>query len=122
MQIEPNFLSYFGAFDYNSWMLLYHYPKFFSDPVQVPKRKVLDAFTSFFELPMEKRPGVAHFLRTIEVEQRKLDLANRDIASSAFIFYWAYVVLVSTSIHKMSVALTQSIESTAIPGNCASGS
>ena len=89
MEIEPNFVQYFGDFDYNSWMLLYHYPRLLSDPVNVPKRKVLQALTRFFELPIEERPGAARFLRTIEGEQRKLNLDNRDIASSGFIFYWA---------------------------------
>ena len=89
IDIEPDFIQHFSAFDHNSWMLLYHYPKFLSDPVNIPKRKVLEAFTAYFELPVEKRRGVAEFLQTIEAEQRKISLDNRDIASSAFIFYFA---------------------------------
>lgn len=89
ISISPNFITNFSAFDTNSWMLLYHYPTPFAAPCNIPKRKVLSAFTAYFSLPPSSRSEVAQFLQTIEAEQRKISLSNADIASSAFIFYWA---------------------------------
>ncbi|KAA6409239.1 MAG: cytochrome P450 [Lasallia pustulata] len=89
ISISPDFITHFSAFDTNSWMLLYHYPAPLAAPCNIPKRKVLSAFTAFFSLPHSSRSEVAQFLQTIEAEQRKISLSNADIASSGFIFYWA---------------------------------
>lgn len=89
VSVSPDFITHFSNFDTNSWMLLYHYPAPLARSCNVPKRKVLSAFTEFFSLPPSSRSNVAPFLQTIEAEQRKILLSNEDIASSAFIFYWA---------------------------------
>lgn len=86
---SPNFITHFSAFDANSWMLLYHYPAFLAAQCNVPKRQVLSAFTAYFSMPASFRTDVAPFLQTIEAEQRKISLSNADMASSAFIIYWA---------------------------------
>lgn len=89
ISVCPDFITHFSNFDTNSWMLLYHYPGPLAGPCNIPKRKVLSAFTAYFSLPPSSRKDIAPFLQTIEAEQRKISLSNEDIASSAFIFYWA---------------------------------
>ena len=89
ISVCPEFITHFSNFDTNSWMLLYHYPGPLAGPCNIPKRKVLSAFTAYFSLPSSSRSEIAPFLQTIEAEQRKISLSNEDIASSAFIFYWA---------------------------------
>lgn len=89
ISLSPDFITHFSNFDTNSWMLLYHYPAFLAGPCNIPKRKVLSALTAYFSLPSSSRHDIAPFLQIIEAEQRKISLSNADIASSAFIFYWA---------------------------------
>lgn len=89
ISISPDFITHFSAFDTNSWMLLYHYPSPLAAPCNIPKRKVLSAFTAYFSIPASSRTDVAQFLQTIEAEQRKIALSNADIASCAFVIYWA---------------------------------
>lgn len=89
ISVCPDFITHFSNFDTNSWMLLYHYPGPLAGPCNIPKRKVLSALTAYFSLPPASRKDIAPFLQTIEAEQRKISLSNEDIASSAFIFYWA---------------------------------
>lgn len=86
---SPNFITDFSAFDTNSWMLLYHYPAPLAASCNIPKRRVLSAFTDYFSIPASSRNDVAQFLQTIEAEQRKISLSNADIASCAFVIYWA---------------------------------
>lgn len=89
ISISPDFITHFSNFDTNSWMLLYHYPAPLAGPCNKPKRKVLATLTDYFSLPPSSRTEVAPFLQIIEAEQRKISLDKKDIASSAFIFYWA---------------------------------
>lgn len=91
LDIESEFKEHFLAFDQNSWMFLYHFPKILSAPMDIPKRKVLHAFTAYYRLPLEERSEMAPFLQSIEAEQRKVSLDHSDMAALAFMMYWAWV-------------------------------
>lgn len=90
-ELDSNFKEHFLAFDENNWMFLYHFPKFLSAPMDVPKRKVLHTFTAYYNFPLGERSEMAPFLQSIEAEQRKVSLNHSDIASIAFMIYWAWV-------------------------------
>lgn len=89
LAIEPEFKEYFLAFDQNSWMFLYRFPKLLSGPMHTPKRKILQALTAYYQLPLEERSEMAPFLESIEAEQKKVFLDHSDMAALAFIMYWA---------------------------------
>ena len=89
LAIDSKFKEHFLAFDQNSWMFLYRFPKFLSGPVDTPKRKVLQALTAYYQLTPEERSEMAPFLEVIEAEQKKIALDHSDMAALAFIMYWA---------------------------------
>lgn len=91
LAIDSEFKEHFLAFDQNSWMFLYRFPKILSGPVDIPKRKVLRALTAYYRLPLEERSEMAPFLEIIEAEQKKISLDHSDMAALAFIMYWAWV-------------------------------
>ena len=83
LELNPRLLEDFHTFDSDSWMVLYRYPRVFARPVYAAMERVTQAFTRFFELPIEKRTTMCHYLKTVEVKQRRAGMSNRDIAIAA---------------------------------------
>lgn len=88
LESESTLLDDFHAFDANSWMLLYQYPRMFAKPMYEALDKGADTFTRYFELPSEQRQA-CHYIRTVEVKQRKAGMTSRDIAIAGQMFFWA---------------------------------
>ncbi|KAI9879019.1 MAG: hypothetical protein M1830_009818 [Pleopsidium flavum] len=88
LEIEPNLLRDFFDFDNNSWMLMYRYPPFLAKEMNRAKTRAIDGLTAYFALPKDQRTGEAWFVRTLEAEQRKLGIGDRDIATLILMVYW----------------------------------
>ena len=92
LEVDPHLLEDFHTFDSNSWMLLYQYPRIFAKPMFEAIERNTQAFTRYFQLPVEKRDQMCHYIKTVEGKQRKAGMSDRDIAISAQCFFWAYVM------------------------------
>lgn len=88
LECEPSLLDDFHTFDANSWMLLYQYPRIFAKPMYKSMDKGTDAFTRYFQLPSDQRRQACHYVRTVEMKQRKAGMADRDIAIAGQMFFW----------------------------------
>lgn len=86
---EPNLLDDFRTFEANSWMLLYRYPRMFAKPMYESIDKGTHAFTRYFQLPFEQRSQACHYIRTVEMKQRKAGMTDRDIGIAAHTLLWA---------------------------------
>lgn len=84
----PDVFRSFFAFDDDSWMLLYNYPRFLARDMYRGKDASVDALTKYFELPKEFREDRAFFVRTLEQGLRDLDIDDRDIAKTFLMMYW----------------------------------
>lgn len=124
LRLKPDLFSKFFDFDDDSWMLLYKYPRFLSRRMHDAKDEAIDALTRYFALSKEQRLGEAWFVSTLETEQRRLNVGNRDIATLILQVYWVYASLfgsycprpwVQLLIHYRNLGLTQ------IPGSSVSG-
>lgn len=91
LEVDPHLLEDFHIFDANSWMLLYQYPRAFAKPMFKAIERNTQAYTRYFQLPVEKRDQMCHYIKTVEAKQRKAGMSDRDIAISAQGFFWAYV-------------------------------
>lgn len=89
LEIEPEILQAYFDFNDNGWMMFYKYPRFTAKKMYAAKPKVIDALTSYLQLPRELRPGAFWLIQSIEDEQRKLGLDERDMARLLMMIYWA---------------------------------
>ena len=89
LELAPTLLKDFYTFDANSWKLMYGYPRAFAKVMYHAKDRNTEAFIRYFELPAEERRDACHYMRALEVNQRKAGMTNRDIALAAQMFFWA---------------------------------
>ena len=101
LDIEPDLLQTYIEFDEYSWMIFYKYPPRFAKPMSIPRERIIQAFTKYYQLPQEQRPGQAWYLRALEDEQRKLGIDDRDIGvtsvTSFNVYVYHFVVRVSST-------------------------
>lgn len=88
LKLEPRLLEYFYAFDSESWKLIFKLPPIFASRMHAAKGKSKDAYLRYVKLPMDKRPGICYYLRTIEAKQREAGMNDRDIAIATQMFFW----------------------------------
>ena len=88
LSVDENFINDFHAFDGDSWMLTYRYPRPFARKMYHGKDMNTEAFTKYFQIPLKDRPGVCYYVRSLESRQRKAGMSVRDIAISIQLFYW----------------------------------
>lgn len=72
-------------------MLMQHCPSFMAKRMYRVRNAAIDALTKYFSLPKESRQGEAWFVKTLEAEQRKLAIGDKDIATLMLMVYWACV-------------------------------
>ena len=90
-QRRPDLFRQFYAFDDDSWMLMYKYPRFLASSMYKGRDEANDALEQYFESPKENPQGEAWFVRVAEDKQRELGIGNRDIATSLLMVYWVCV-------------------------------
>ena len=88
LKLEPRALEYFYAFDSESWKLTFQLPPMLASNMHAAKDKSRDAYIGYVKTPMEDRPGICHYLRSIEAKQREAGMNDRDIAIAAQMFFW----------------------------------
>lgn len=98
LEIAPDIFRNFFDFDDNSWKLTYKVPRIFAKEMEAAKASTVDALTAYFALPIERRPGAAWLIRTLESEMRNVDIGDRDIARFIMMLYWVYASLIFSSI------------------------
>ena len=86
--VDGNFIKDFNAFDRDSWMLTYRYPRLLARNMYHGKDMNTGTFTKYFQLPLDDRPGLCHYVRSLEARQREAGMPVRDIAISIQLFFW----------------------------------
>lgn len=88
LKIDEDFIKSFHAFDEDSWMLTYHYPRLFARNMYEGKDKNTETLTRYFELATNDRPGSCFYMSSLEARQRTAGMKDRDIAISMQLIYW----------------------------------
>lgn len=88
-QTEPQLSDDFRMFDENGWMLLYRYPWFLANGMSAPKEKVLQALIRYINLPLDRRSEAAYYLQSLEAQQVRVGMNDRDRAIHLQICHWA---------------------------------
>lgn len=96
LRINQNLIEDFLAFDEDSWMLTYRYPRFLARKMYHGMQGNTDAFTRYFGLPLEERPDACHYVTLFEARERSAAMSDRDVAITIQLFYWVSVISVMT--------------------------
>ncbi|KAL8965513.1 MAG: hypothetical protein Q9183_003814 [Haloplaca sp. 2 TL-2023] len=91
LQIDPQLLLHFAAYDEESWKLTYKYPRMMSKNMYHAKDQLVAAVETWLNLPRDKRPDGAWFIQKLETESSKLEMGIKDLA--AMITSLAWVIL-----------------------------
>ncbi|KAI4175931.1 MAG: hypothetical protein LQ346_007981, partial [Caloplaca aetnensis] len=86
--MNPELVDDFHAFDEDSWMLTYRYPHLLARKMHHGREANTRAFTRYFELALEDRPGACYYVKSFESRQRQAGMKARDIAITIQLFYW----------------------------------
>lgn len=88
LRTSSTFVEDFHAFDEDSWMLTYQYPRLLARKMHQAKERNTDALTRYFLLPLEDRPGACYYVKSFEALQREAAMNTRDLAITIHLFYW----------------------------------
>ncbi|KAL9588474.1 MAG: hypothetical protein Q9203_002714 [Teloschistes exilis] len=88
LRINQNLIEDFLAFDEDSWMLTYRYPRFLARKMYHGMQGNTDAFTRYFGLPLEERSDACHYVTSFEARERSAAMSDRDVAITIQLFYW----------------------------------
>lgn len=72
LELEPQLLQYFAAFDDESWKITYKYPRNVSRDMYRAKDKILEAIEAYLRLPSYQRPDAAWLIRNSNLKPVKL--------------------------------------------------
>jgi len=53
---------------------------------------IIDSLETYFKLPKAKRRGMSYLIGCFEVEMKRLEIVERDIAALVMPVYWVYVL------------------------------
>ena len=88
LDIEPNLFEIYYIFDSTSWKIHTGYPRFLSNDADTSKNKIWAAMTTYLSLPASSRPGMSWLIGNLELEMRKLDISDKDIAAIMVPMFW----------------------------------
>lgn len=88
MQIDPELFESFYIFDESSWQLHFGYPRFMAKKMYAAKDRIIDALTTYFQLPKAERKNESWLIGSLEAEMRNLGIGDRDIAAIMMPLYW----------------------------------
>ncbi|KAL8655778.1 MAG: hypothetical protein Q9210_000666 [Variospora velana] len=91
LQIDPQLLLHFAAFDEDSWKLTYKYPRMISKDMYHAKDQLVAAVETWLNLPRDKRLDGAWLIQKLEMETSKVEMSTKDLA--AMITSLAWVIL-----------------------------
>ncbi|KAI4256319.1 MAG: hypothetical protein L6R42_006294, partial [Xanthoria sp. 1 TBL-2021] len=88
LQIDPQLLQHFAAFDEESWKLTYKYPRMISKDMYHAKDQLVAAVETWLNLPRDKRPDGAWLIQKLEMETSKLEMSTKDLAAMITSLVW----------------------------------
>ena len=88
LEIQPDLLDKFFDFDDDSWMVMFRVPRVFAKSMYRCKNTIIRALVKYFQTPRERRRDAAWYVQTMETEQRRLGIDDRDIATLTVMVYW----------------------------------
>ena len=86
--INPDLIQTLIRFDKLSWQIFYQFPSFLTHELDAEKRKIVQTFTTYFDMPVEKRPDRAWFTQNLEDQYRSLGFGTEKMASLVMFTYW----------------------------------
>ncbi|KAL8671947.1 MAG: hypothetical protein Q9168_003573 [Polycauliona sp. 1 TL-2023] len=88
LEIDPQLLQHFSAFDEESWKLTYKYPPAFSKRMYHAKDQLVAAVHTYLQLPKDQRPDGAWLIQKLELETGKLGISTKDLAAMITSLVW----------------------------------
>jgi hypothetical protein len=88
LEIEPQLLQYFAAFDDESWKLTYKYPRYASKNMYEANDKILAAIEAYLRLPKAQRLEGAWLIQKLESEAGKIGISVHDLAAMITSLSW----------------------------------
>ncbi|KAL8728925.1 MAG: hypothetical protein Q9181_005173 [Wetmoreana brouardii] len=88
LRINEHLTEEFLAFDEDSWMITYRYPRFLARNMHYSKDRNMEALICYFRLPLQDRPGACYYVKSLEARKRAAAMSDRDMAISFQLFYW----------------------------------
>ena len=88
LELEPQLLKYFAAFDDESWKLTYKYPRSMSKKMYIAKDKMLAGIEAWLRLPKNKRPEGAWLIQKLEAETNEAGITVHDLAAMVTSLVW----------------------------------
>jgi hypothetical protein len=78
LEMYPDFVAKYIAFDAESWKVWFQWP--FSKSMYASKKAVEDALAHWLEVPVDERGDMSFMVRTVEKTQRALGTPPEDLA------------------------------------------
>jgi hypothetical protein len=78
LEIDPDFVDKFLAFEEESWVMFFKWP--FSKKVYVYRRRIEESFEKWLRLPREERGECAYLVDVVETTQKAIGTSTEDIA------------------------------------------
>lgn len=88
LELEPQLLQYFAAFDDESRKLTYKYPRNASRDMYRAKDKIVEAIEAYLRLPSYQRPDAAWLIQKFEFETSKAGIGVHDLATMLTSLLW----------------------------------
>jgi hypothetical protein len=88
LKSHTSLLKDFLHYDDNSWMLMFRYPRFLAPAMYRSMDRAIEAFSKYFEMPREERPGASWFVKALEEEKKAINMDNWDMGVLVFMSYW----------------------------------
>ena len=82
-------MNSFLRWEQTNWKYIFQLPRYFDEDLYAAKEQLIDASTAYFNQSQAERPDSIHSLSASEVEMRKIDLKNDEIAKVNMLTHWA---------------------------------
>lgn len=85
---HTSLLKDFLHYDDHSWMLMFRYPRFLAPAMYRSMDSAIEAFSIFFQTPLDRRQGASWFIRALEEEKTSINMDDWDMGVLVFMSYW----------------------------------
>jgi hypothetical protein len=93
LEMHPDFIAKYIAFDAESWKLWFKWP--FSNSMYANKKAVEDALQSWLEVPVQERGEMGYLVRTVEKTQVAIGTPLSDLARIMNLLIFMYVIFLA---------------------------
>ena len=88
LQMDPQLLQNFAAFDKESWKLTYKLPRGVAKDMYDAKDKMVRSVKAYLELPQNQRSEATWLIKKLEVEAGKANIDVQDLAAMITSLAW----------------------------------